>query len=98
MGYRVEYGQDSNQEKAAGRLGRILVLTVILFVMFLVLVNLFWPQGAAMVRQALIPGDAAVTVGALEGLAQDLKAGDSIEAALQSFCRTVLEGAGIGPG
>ena len=29
MGYRVEYGQDSNQEKAAGRLGRILVLTVI---------------------------------------------------------------------
>lgn len=48
-------------------------------------------QGARTLRAVFIPGNPAVTVAALEDLAGELKAGESIQKALEGFCRRVTE-------
>lgn len=57
-----------------------------------------WEEGREAVRQLLIPGDAAVTVGAVEELTANLRQGSGLREALQCFCIRVLDGAGIGTG
>ena len=45
------------------------------------------------VRQYLLPGDPEVTAVALDGLWEDLRAGDSLPEALAAFCREIVENA-----
>lgn len=93
MGYRVEYetpGQVPKKEK------RVVMLTAVFLVLFLLLVNLFWPQGAVLLRELALPGDAAITAAALEDLAADLGNGLEISDALESFCRKVIHEAESG--
>ena len=79
-------------------LSRVLLLTAVCLLVFLLLVNSFWPKGAEVLRSFLLPGDAAVTVAALEDLSAELRNGEDISSALESFCRKVLENARIGTG
>ena len=46
----------------------------------------------------LLPGDAAVTASALEDLARDLREGEKLSFALESFCKKVIEEAKLDPG
>lgn len=92
MGYRIEYDAGSSafeirQEKPT-RLGWLGLLAVAV-----VTALLLWPAGAEKARELLIPGDDAVTVQALEGMAEDLKAGASFSDAVSAFCREVIRGA-----
>ena len=56
MGYRVEYDSVKKvrgvQKRTAGRLA----MTGVFFLVFLVLVACFWPEGASILRDALLPG------------------------------------------
>lgn len=82
MAYRVVYqaakkvrGAEKRRSGAAALVGLALVLGVLT------------PWG----RELLIPGNPAVTVGALRELSEDLKAGQSLEEALEAFCREVAQ-------
>ena len=90
MGYRVEY-QMEQTEKTDARPGRFPVMLGSCLLVFLLLVNGLWPRGAQMLRELLLPGNPAVTVAALEDFAQELKAGEALESALESFCRKVID-------
>lgn len=93
MSYRIEYqgikkvrGVEKRKVSATALVGTVLLAG-------LLLICVLRPQGAQALRAALIPGDPAVTVGALEMLAGELGAGESLKEALLCFCRTVLDAA-----
>lgn len=95
MGYRVEYESVKKvrgvQKRTTGRLA----LTGIFFLVFLVLVACFWPEGREILRDALLPGDSAVTAAALEELARQVQQGTDLSQAVVEFCRDILAGAGF---
>lgn len=96
MGYRVEYQQVKKARRGEKRTSRLAALTVLCLFLFLLLVNGFWPRGAEALRDLLLPGDAAVTVAALEDLALELRTGEELSSALENFCRKVVSEAELG--
>lgn len=91
MGYRVEYETVSKVRRMEQKTARVPALTAAAFLLFLILVVNFWPKGKAVLQEILIPGDPAVTVAALEDLAEELETGAPLSDALENFCRTVVE-------
>lgn len=65
---------------------------VLTLLMIGILVN---PNYRSIVKEILIPGDAEVTVKAVETLAQNLKDGVSIQNAVTAFCAEILDNAKI---
>lgn len=96
MGYRIEYEPSYGPRKR--RTPKLAVLTALCMLLFLLLVNTFWIQGKQALRELLLPGDAAVTASALEDLARDLREGEKLSFALESFCKKVIEEAKLDPG
>ena len=58
--------------------------------LFLILVQTFWPDGAALIREAVFLPGQAVAVSALNDLAEELYAGTSLTAAFADFTRKLL--------
>lgn len=91
MGYRVEYQPMKKIRNAEKKRVRLPALTALFILLFLLLVNQMWPQGRALLRKALFPGDTAVTTSALDTFADELKAGNAFSTSFRNFCCTILE-------
>ena len=93
MNYKIEYGcgvvKQKNHTVLKLKLKPLLISAIILCAAALFI----WPNGRILVRDLLLPGDEAVTAAALTGLVHDLKDGQSIEAAVEVFCREIIAGA-----
>lgn len=90
MGYRVDYQPVKKVRGVEKRTARLPALIAVCLVLFLLLVNCTWPRGAQVLRGLFFPGDAAATAAALEDFAMELKAGEELPSALESFCRSVI--------
>lgn len=55
-------------------------------------VTLLIPRGRLWVREVILPGDAEVTAAALEGMVSDLREGEPMGEALETFCREIIHG------
>lgn len=95
MGYRIDYSQSSKRSIEKKRTSAIALFAVFFFLFFLLLTGMFWQQGAKILREILLPGDAAVTAAALQDLTLALKTGESFSNALTDFCLQVIQGAGL---
>lgn len=96
MGYRVEYepmGKVKKWEK-----GKLSMLTAAFLLAFLLFVNGFWPRGREVLRQIFWPGDGMVTAAALDAFAEELRSGESVGTAVESFCRCVIGEVELGQG
>ena len=91
MGYRVEYETVRKVRRMEQKTARLPAMIAAALILFFILVGFFWPEGKEALRNFLIPGDPAVTVAALEGLAEELETGAELGDALENFCRTVLQ-------
>lgn len=91
MGYRISYEPIKKLRGAEKRRTRIGALVGIFFLLFLLMVNLFWAEGAAVLRELVMPGDAAVTALALEEMSENLKEGIPLQEAVEGFCRSIWE-------
>lgn len=90
MGYRVDYQPIQKVRRMEKRIVRVPALAVLCFLLFLLMVNCMWPQGSAVLRKVIFPGDIAVTVAALDELAETLQNGASLQNALYAFCQSVI--------
>lgn len=97
MGYRVDYQPVKKVRGLGKRTARAPALAALFLILFCLLVNSVWPRGAEMLRELLIPGDAAVTVAALEAFTTELEAGETLSGALEGFCRKVIQEAALDP-
>ena len=93
MGYRIEYGGNGTatylNEKEGGHRW---LLTAGFFLLFCALMSTLWPDQWQQAKDYWIPGDPAVTKAAFSEMTQQLKAGDSWEDAVVTFCREVMDG------
>lgn len=93
MGYRIEYDRGNRvYEVRRERPCRFPLLLAACFGLFLLGSAYFWPEGAGMLRSALIPGEDAVTVQAFQTMTDDLRSGATITDAVEAFCRYVIHG------
>lgn len=86
MGYRIVYGADPFIEQKPGK-RHLRSLTAGFALAFLILVRCFWPQGTALLRRVLLPGDMA----AFQQMTDEIRAGEPIADAVTAFCRSVVE-------
>lgn len=94
MGYRIEYDSGKRQyEVRRVQPWRLPLMIAGAFGVFLLLTCLLWPEGMEALRELVIPGDNAVTLRALEGMAEDLKAGASVSDAVAAFCKEIIQSA-----
>ena len=93
MAYRIDYSTHSSPKIDSPGKQRITAMAAGFFLLFLLLVNLFWPAGTEIVRQALIPGDPEVTVTAVDNLVSGLKDGQQLSDAVTAFCREIIANA-----
>ena len=91
MSYKIKYrsfGEEKRMPKDTGRrkavAAAVLVLALVFGAMSVKLKGLFW------VREYLLPGDPAVTAAALDGMAEDLRNGESLKDAIVAFCREIM--------
>lgn len=93
MAYRIEYGAPfEGKQTIKSGWGRAAGMALVCFALFLLLTELFWPEGRAALREALIPGDNAVTAGAFDELVRNVRAGEAFSDAAAEFCREILYG------
>lgn len=90
MGYRIDYQPIKKVRNLEKRTAGVPAMTALFLMLFFMLVFSFWPQGAELLREMLIPGDPDVTVAALETFAQELQCGESLYSAFDTFCRQLL--------
>lgn len=93
MAYRIEYDAcgktyeiHASQEHTFGK------SLIASFALFLILTLLFWPEGAAVLREILIPGDNVQTMEAMESFSRNLRDGVSFREAFSVFCREIIHG------
>lgn len=96
MGYRIVYQPVPKIRRAESRRVRRAALTAVCFAVFVILVSVCWPEGAALLRDWMLPGDGTVTVAAMEDLTRDLREGQPLPDAWAVFWNRVVEAAGLG--
>lgn len=89
MGYRIVY--DARGGKYEVRVHRPWRFWIVCGISLL-LIFVFWEDGAAYIREAMIPGDNQVTLAALRNLSEQLRQGENIRTAVEVFCRDVIHG------
>lgn len=94
LGYRIDYQSTKKVRGMEKRTAPAPALAALGLLLFLLLVSTLWPAAGEPLRALVFPGEAAVTVAALEELSADLKAGENMQTALEGFCRQVMDGEG----
>ena len=87
MGYRIDYAGERKTEP----IQRNRHFTLYWFGVFLLLVCGFWPEGRAVLRSILLPGDPENTIHAAAQLLDQLRSGETMGDAVTVFYRTVTE-------
>lgn len=94
MSYRVEYSLFPEHPPKDSVMRRN--LTPLFFAAFLVLVWNFWPEGREVLLRLLWPFDRALTAQAAAVFQDASSCGASMGQAVEGFCRTMVQGSGIG--
>ena len=91
MPYRIEYDCprkiSAHSDISAFRIFPMFSGFFLLFVLF---VCRFWPEGRAVFAQLLFPGGAQPAMAAAEVFVEELRNGEPISEALEHFCRDIL--------
>lgn len=86
MSYRIQYSSPYAAPCKKQSKIRLPLLTVLCFLLFLMLVNTFWPQGAEYMAEKMAALRQSAAVMALDRLAEDLFRGEPLSAAFSEFC------------
>lgn len=88
MGYRIAYPSSARKHTNVFRCVRLPVLTVFSFALFILLVEVLWPEGSAWIRNHL--WDDSIAASALNDLAAEWHSGEDLLAAFAAFCRKLV--------
>ncbi len=91
MGYRIEYQPVRKIRRAEKTRSYVAAMTAACLLLFCILVHLLWPQGAEVLGKLIFSGDSATAVDALAHFVVELEAGEELQSAFETFCRTVIQ-------
>lgn len=92
MGYKIVYGPAGPKKRISREIGKKLLLKVVAAALLL---GLRFTGIGERISEFLIPGDAAVTAAAWDGMTENIAAGENIGDAITTFCREIIENADI---
>ena len=96
MAYRIEDAQNSKYQPPASlcwdRLGG---MAMVFFLIFLLATAVFWPSGRLMLQRMILPCDMDVTTAAFGSMLEDIRDGESLEVAVEAFCKEIITGAAL---
>lgn len=92
MGYRIAYEPGRRIKRTEKRRNPLIIPLIVLLTAALALISLCWPEGKQFLLSVLFPSDAAVTVAALENMAQKLGEGVPLSETFRQFCLQVVAG------
>ena len=92
LSYRIVYGPMPDVPKA-GKKGnvRLRVLTALFLLLFVLAVRQAWPEGSAVLRRCLIPGEPTATEEMFHGMVSDIRSGETLGQAVTAFCKELVE-------
>lgn len=93
MGYRIDYRPIRKIRGVEKRRSSVAALTALFLLVFVLIVNSTWSRGTEVLQKLIFSGDISVTTAALEDLAMELRAGEEVSSAVETFCRKVIQGA-----
>jgi len=91
MGYCLHYQTAEKTDNLQGNRTRVAALTLVSALLFVFLVNLFWPNGRAFLAEFLFGERTAVAAAAVDGLAVELENGVAFEEAVKTFVSKLLK-------
>ena len=92
MGYVIDYQAGPAVRKSNRRRHSAVRMAVVLLILLAVIPGFLLYDGEYTLQRILFPGNTAVTVSALENMAENLKEGVSFSDAFHCFCLRVLTG------
>lgn len=89
MGYQVIYDGEKGEQRNGHRF-RLIPLTGVAFLAFLLLVDAYWPRGREVLRAYLLPEavDSALTV--VTTFAERILSGEALPVAWEAFCHEII--------
>ncbi len=94
MSYQIDYtsgGAKVHDFPPKRRNGRAIGIAILLA--FLFFLHSLFPTALDVIRDFLIPGDAAVTAAAFDSLVASVQSGESCAQAFTAFCREIIDSA-----
>lgn len=89
MGYQVIYDGKKVQQ-GNGLHFRLVPMTVVALLLFLLVVNAHWPKGQEVLRELLLPEKVDTALTAFNALADDLLSGETFPEAWEVFCDEIV--------
>ena len=89
MSYRINYGSSHKKKGSPAAKIRLPALTALCFLVFLFLVNAFWPEGSAYLDGILESSRVSASVMALDRFAEELYHGEPLAEAFSAFLDTI---------
>ena len=80
MGYRICYGKQRGNNRIIRR-----IMTAVFFLVFLFLVNNFWPEGAEALQGLISRMGSTAAVTALDNMAEELMNGGAVREVFSDF-------------
>lgn len=95
MGYRIDYEGGKMHMVQRKERSYAPYLICASFLVFLLLVHFFWPEGAVVLKTVLIPSLCRTEKEAVAVFLEDMQQGCTVTESLQAFCQTILKNARI---
>lgn len=89
MGYQVIYDEEKRQQGRGFRF-RLIPLTGIAFLVFLLLVNAYWSKGQEVLRNLLLPEAVNSALTAVTTFAERILSGEALPVAWEAFCYEIV--------
>lgn len=89
MAYSIGYGPQRNEYVPTGKRSRFCVLLLVFFLVFLLSVQVFSPEGADLLRRMILPVGEE-TVEAFSSMVRSVEEGTPVAEAVTAFCREVI--------
>lgn len=89
MGYQIIY-DDEKGEQGRGHCFRIIPLTGVAFLAFLLLVDAYWPRGQEVLREFLLPEAVDSALTAVTTFAERILYGEALPVAWEAFCYEIV--------
>lgn len=84
-----QYGREKKKKSARG----LLAMTAAFLIILALGINVFWLDGARLLRELILPFSDEQTVEAFREMVQQVGDGTRLTDAVTAFCREVIEGA-----
>lgn len=91
MSYRVEYPCNMMSKRRQKKTGlRLPLLISLFFILFLLVLNVYYPHGQQVMRQVFLAGGGEELICAVQNFTDSLAAGGGLSQAVQTFCRELV--------